>query len=68
MWYCWKIRKCDLWCEDSGAQTDMNVVMTEKDEFIEVQATAEENPSKRAIDKLCLSKRDKELITIQKED
>lgn len=33
--------------EDSAAQTDMNVVMTEKGEFIEVQATAEENPFKR---------------------
>lgn len=30
--------------EDSNAETDMNVVMTEKGEFIEVQGTAERNP------------------------
>src|SRR5690606_36301504 len=39
--------------EDSAAQTDMNVVMTEKGEFIEVLATAEENPFKKEqLDKL----------------
>lgn len=30
--------------EDSNAETDMNVVMTEQDSFIEVQGTAERNP------------------------
>lgn len=30
--------------EDSGAQTDMNVVMNEQDHFIEVQGTAESSP------------------------
>lgn len=30
--------------EDSNAQTDMNVVMNEKGEFIEIQGTAEEKP------------------------
>lgn len=32
--------------EDSNAETDMNVVMTEKGEFIEVQGTAEDAPFK----------------------
>ncbi|MDQ2087056.1 ribonuclease PH [Herbivorax sp. ANBcel31] len=56
--------------EDSSAQTDMNVVMTEKDEFIEVQATAEENPFKREqFDKLLAiaQKGISELITMQKD-
>ncbi len=56
--------------EDSAAQTDMNVVMTEKGEFIEVQATAEENPFKKEqLDKLLAlaEKGIKELIAIQKE-
>ncbi|TYQ16275.1 UNVERIFIED_CONTAM: ribonuclease PH [Acetivibrio alkalicellulosi] len=56
--------------EDSSAATDMNVVMTQKGEFIEVQATGEEAPFKRAqFDKL-LSLAQKgifELIEIQKE-
>ncbi len=30
--------------EDSGAQVDMNVVMTDKGEFIEVQGTGEQHP------------------------
>lgn len=30
--------------EDSSAETDMNVVMTDRDEFIELQGTAEEKP------------------------
>ena len=56
--------------EDSSAQTDMNVVMTEKGEFIEIQATAEENPFKREqFDKLLVlaEKGINELITIQKD-
>jgi ribonuclease PH len=31
--------------EDSGCDTDMNVVMTEAGHFIEVQGTAEGEPS-----------------------
>jgi ribonuclease PH len=39
--------------EDSQAQVDMNVVMTGKGEFVEVQGTAEENPfSKDAMDQM----------------
>ncbi|MBD3648527.1 MAG: ribonuclease PH, partial [Pseudomonadales bacterium] len=34
--------------EDSGAETDMNVVMTENGEFIEVQGTAEAAPFSRS--------------------
>jgi ribonuclease PH len=34
--------------EDSGADTDMNVVMTETGEFIEVQGTAEGHPFRRS--------------------
>jgi len=30
--------------EDSNAQVDMNIVMTEADRFVEVQGTAEQNP------------------------
>jgi ribonuclease PH len=33
--------------EDSSAETDMNVVMTEHGGFIEVQGTAEKNPFKQ---------------------
>lgn len=32
------------YAEDSKAETDMNVVMTDKEQFIEVQGTAEEQP------------------------
>lgn len=32
--------------EDSSAETDMNVIMTEQGEFVEVQGTAEGNPFK----------------------
>jgi ribonuclease PH len=34
--------------EDCGAEVDMNVVMTGKGSFIEVQATAESRPFERA--------------------
>jgi len=34
--------------EDSGADMDMNVVMTEAGEFIEIQGTAEKNPFKKS--------------------
>lgn len=39
--------------EDSNADTDMNVVMTEKGQFIEVQGTAEADPySRRELDQM----------------
>jgi ribonuclease PH len=34
--------------EDSGAETDMNVVMTSSGRFVEVQGTAERSPFSRA--------------------
>ena len=34
--------------EDSRAMIDMNVVMTDKGEFIEIQGTGEERPFKRS--------------------
>ena len=33
--------------EDSSCDTDLNVVMTQKGEFIEIQGTAEEKPFTR---------------------
>ena len=36
------------YAEDSKAQVDMNVIMTDKGEFIEVQGTGEEAPFTRA--------------------
>lgn len=39
--------------EDSGAETDMNIVMTGKGAFVEIQGTAEEKPfSKKELDSL----------------
>ncbi len=39
---------CDLdYIEDSGAETDMNVVETDRGQLLEVQATAERNPFSR---------------------
>jgi len=39
--------------EDAGADTDMNVVMTEKGKFIEVQGTAETDPfDRQQLDKM----------------
>ena len=39
--------------EDSGADTDMNVVMTEKGKFIEVHGTSEADPfDRRQLDKM----------------
>lgn len=35
------------YAEDSNAETDMNVIMTEKGEFVEVQGTAEGKPFKQ---------------------
>lgn len=55
--------------EDSNAIVDMNVVMAEKDGFIEVQATGEQAPFKREqFDRLLnlAEKGIKELISLQK--
>jgi ribonuclease PH len=56
--------------EDSKADLDMNIVMTGKGKFIEVQGTAEREPfTKEAMDKLLAlaDKGIKQLIEIQKE-
>jgi len=56
--------------EDFGAKVDMNVVMTDAEEFIEVQGTGEEAPfNKNEFDELLAvgMKGCKELINIQKE-
>ncbi|MBW2039905.1 MAG: ribonuclease PH [Deltaproteobacteria bacterium] len=56
--------------EDSRAQVDMNLVMTSKGEFVEVQGTAEESPfSKGELDKMIFLaiKGIRELSKIQKE-
>jgi ribonuclease PH len=55
--------------EDSGADVDMNVIMTESGKFVEVQGTAEQEPfSKRTLDEMLDlgTKGIKELITIQR--
>jgi ribonuclease PH len=54
--------------EDSRAQVDMNLVMTKKGKFVEVQGTAEETPfSKTEMDRMIslASKGIRELSTIQ---
>ena len=39
--------------EDSNAQVDMNIIMTDKGEFVEVQGTGEERPfSRKDLNKL----------------
>lgn len=56
--------------EDSTAKVDMNVIMTDKGEFIEVQGTGEESPFNKAelISLLSLAEKGiNELIDIQKE-
>jgi ribonuclease PH len=55
--------------EDSSAEVDMNVVMTESGNLVEVQGTAEGNPfSKQTLDKLIVlaAKAIQQLIAIQK--
>ncbi|HAR76662.1 MAG TPA: ribonuclease PH, partial [Psychrobacter sp.] len=55
--------------EDASCDTDLNVVMTQKGEFIELQGTAEEKPFTRAQadDMLILSEKGiAELIAMQK--
>jgi ribonuclease PH len=54
--------------EDSKADVDMNVVMTESGKFVEVQGTAEQEPfTKKSFDELLDfgAKGVKELIAIQ---
>lgn len=56
--------------EDSNAKVDMNVIMTDKGEFIEIQGTGEEAPfTKEELNKLLelAEKGTKKLITIQKQ-
>ena len=55
--------------EDSHAQVDMNIIMTDKCEFVEVQGTGEERPfSRKDLNKLLElgAKGNKELIKIQR--
>ncbi|WP_227429056.1 ribonuclease PH [Psychrobacter sp. I-STPA6b] len=54
--------------EDSSCDTDLNVVMTQKGEFIEIQGTAEEKPFTRSQADSMLAMAEKgiaELITLQ---
>ncbi|MGL6108135.1 ribonuclease PH [Romboutsia sp.] len=56
--------------EDSNAQVDMNVIMTDKGEFVEVQGTGEERPfSRDDLNKLLEigEKGNKELLKAQRE-
>lgn len=56
--------------EDSAAEVDMNIVMTGKGEFAEIQGTAEGNPfSRQELDELLLlaQKGIQELIAMQKD-
>ena len=56
--------------EDSNADTDMNIVMTEQDEFIELQGTAEGSPFHQGdLEKLLQLAKDgiKEIIAKQKQ-
>ncbi|MGL4912431.1 MAG: ribonuclease PH [Romboutsia sp.] len=55
--------------EDSNAQVDMNIIMTDKGEFVEVQGTGEERPFSRADLNALLElgeKGNKELIKAQR--
>ena len=56
--------------EDSTAEVDMNIIMTDNEEFIEIQGTGEEKPFTRSalLDLLHLGEiGNKRLITMQKE-
>ena len=58
------------YAEDSTCQVDMNIVMTDKREFIEIQGTGEESPfSKAQLQEMMglAEKGIKELIEIQKQ-
>ena len=57
------------YAEDSIAEVDMNIVMTGKGKYVEVQGTAEDNPFSRAeLDQMLAlgEKGIRELIVIQK--
>jgi ribonuclease PH len=57
------------YAEDSSAETDMNVVMTEHGGFIEIQGTAEKNIfSQQALDAMLSLAKDgiQQLVKIQK--
>ena len=59
---------CDLdYAEDSDAETDMNVVMTETGKFIGIQGTAEGVPfsHEEMLDMLALAKEGIEMIIIE---
>ncbi|MBS4535350.1 ribonuclease PH [Clostridium sp. D2Q-14] len=56
--------------EDSNAKVDMNVIMTDKGEFVEIQGTGEESPfSREHLNELLIlaEKGNKELIKIQRD-
>ncbi|CDF59454.1 ribonuclease PH [Thermobrachium celere] len=56
--------------EDSSAKVDMNIVMTDKDEYIEIQGTGEDRPfSKEELNKLLELAEEglKKIFTLQKE-
>lgn len=56
--------------EDSEAKVDMNIVMTDKGEFIEIQGTGEENPfTRKELDELLAlgEKALKQIIQVQKD-
>lgn len=58
------------YAEDSTCQVDMNIVMTDKGEYIEIQGTGEESPFNRAQFKEMMELAEKgirELIEIQKQ-
>jgi ribonuclease PH len=57
------------YAEDSSADVDFNIVMTDRDEFVEIQGTAEKFPFSNAAlaELLDLSRRGiRELIEIQR--
>jgi ribonuclease PH len=56
--------------EDSKAKVDMNIIMTNENEFVEVQGTGEENPfSRKDLNELLdlAEKGIKKLIQVQKD-
>jgi ribonuclease PH len=58
------------YAEDSSAETDMNVVQTDRGQLLEVQATAEKNPFSRSLLERLLRLADKgseEIIQVQKD-
>lgn len=58
------------YAEDSAAETDMNVVQTDRGQLLEVQATAEKNPFSRSLLGTLLRLADKgieEIVQVQKD-